>query len=328
MMLKTKTILTATIPLLAGVLFGDTVNAQDNKPSIETVARVVRLLEGSGYQYSKLTQTAWSITFRGKNRETVEVLIAPDRDDLVFLSVIADRAQLDNNAVALRQLLKANSVLPEHVTVMVDSDDDYILQTRNPLKQLNAATFKAALLTIANGADEIYGTVKTSTVTRSTASSTGTTAVSSFNAPRGATQEIEILNGKVTVSINPSLWKETKSTEAIRRTFQHANGDGYAMIISERIEVSMDRLRDMALNNAREAAPDTKVVEEQRRHVNGTDVVMLRLEGTTNGIAFTYLGYYYGGPAGTVQVITYTGQNLLQEYRRDFEDFLNGFHLK
>src|SRR5262249_50541794 len=85
---------------------------------------------------------------------------------------------------------------------------------------------------------------------------------------------------------------------------------------------------DVALSNARDAAPDTRIVEEQRRRVNGTDVVMLRLEGKTNGIAFTYLGYYYSSPSGTVQVITYTGQNLFQEYRHDFEDFLNGFNVR
>ena len=34
-----------------------------------------------------------------------------------------------------------------------------------------------------------------------------------FNAPRTAAQEIEILNGKAAVSLNPSLWKETKSSE-------------------------------------------------------------------------------------------------------------------
>jgi hypothetical protein len=100
------------------------------------------------------------------------------------------------------------------------------------------------------------------------------------------------------------------------------------MIISERISIPMDKLREIALDNARDAAPDIKVVEEQRRRVNGTDVLMMRLEGTTNGIPFTYLGYYYGGPVGTIQVITYTGQNLFDEYRKEFEEFLNGFRLK
>ena len=326
-MVKTKRTVTAAIVLLTNLLLCEMVQAQD-KANIETVARVVRLLEGSGYRYSKLTQSAWSITFQGTNKDSVEVLIVPDRDDLVLLSVIAESAQLDGNAVALRQLLKANANLPERVSVMVDSDNDYIVQTRDTLKQLNAGTFKEALLTIAKASDDIYGTVKTSAVARSSTSSPNGSAASAFSAPREATQEIEIINGKAALSLSPNLWKETKSTETGRRTFEHANGDGYAMIIAERIEIPIDQLREIALENAREAAPDTKIVEEQRRHVNGADVVMLRLEGKTNGVPFTYLGYYYGGTAGTVQVITYTGQNLFQEYRRDFEDFLNGFHLK
>jgi hypothetical protein len=86
----------ATAPLCNAAQTQDTV-------SIETVARVVRLLEGSGYRYSKLTQSAWSITFKGNSKDSVEVIVTPDRDDLVFLSVIADRAQLDNNAKALRR---------------------------------------------------------------------------------------------------------------------------------------------------------------------------------------------------------------------------------
>jgi hypothetical protein len=71
-----------------------------------------------------------------------------------------------------------------------------------------------------------------------------------------------------------------------------------------------------------------RLVEEQRRRVNGANVLLMRLDGKTNGVAFTYLGYYYTGPAGSVQVLTYTGQNLFAEYRPDFEDFLNGFRLK
>jgi hypothetical protein len=80
--------------------------------------------------------------------------------------------------------------------------------------------------------------------------------------------------------------------------------DGYAMIIAERIEIPLGEIRQIALQNAREAAPDAKIIEEGRRRVNGADVLLLRMEGKASGIAFTYLGYYYGGPAGTVQVVT------------------------
>jgi hypothetical protein len=325
-MRRAKSIFTATVLLVASELLFSPVVGQE-KVSSDTVARVVKLLEGSGYQYSKLSQTAWSTTFRGKNKSSVNVLIIPDRDDLVFLSVIADREQLDDNVTALRQLLKANAALPEGVSVMLDGDDDYIVQSRSSLKPLNGAAFKMAILTVANAADDIYGSAfATSAPVLASAASNG--VAPAFTAPPAATQRVEVLSGRGAVSVTPNLWRETKSTETGRRTFVHRNGDGYAVVISERIQVQTNQLRNVALENAREAAPDVKIVEEQRRRVNGTDVLMLRLEGTTNGVAFTYLGYYYGGPAGTVQVLTYTGRNLFQEYRADFEDFLNGFQLK
>jgi Tir chaperone protein (CesT) family len=321
--------LTLTASVLLFVCSSATIAAQtQEKVSIETVARVVRLLEGSGYRYTKLTQSAWFISFKGNAKDSVEVIVTPDREDLVFLSVIADRQQLDNNAAALRELLKANASLPERVSVMLDQDD-YTVETRSPLEQLNAATFKSALLTVANAADDIFGSaVKSPPLARPAASLVGASVDGTFNAPKGATQEIDILNGKAGMSINPNLWKETRSTETGRRSFQHLRGDGYAVIIAERIEIPLDRMKEIALSNAREADPEVRITEEQHRRVNGTEVLLLRLEGKVNGIAFTYFGYYYGGPAGTVQVITYTGQNLFQEYRRDFEDFLNGFHLK
>jgi hypothetical protein len=148
-----------------------------------------------------------------------------------------------------------------------------------------------------------------------------------FRTPAESTQEIEVLKGKAWLSFDPNKWKEEKSEERGRYGFQHVSGDGYAMVISERIQIPTDKLREIAISNAREAAIDIKVVEEQRRRVNGSDLLMLRLEGHIKEIPFTYLGYYCGGPAGTIQVITYTGQNLFNEYRQDFENFLNGLRV-
>jgi hypothetical protein len=126
-MVKRRSALVASILRFASVSLCNAAQTQEKVP-IETVARIVRLLEASGYQYSKLTQSAWWVSFHGKSKDVVKVIIIPDRDDLVLLSVIADRAQLDNNAAA-----KANWTLPERVSVMLDSEDDYIVQVRSPL---------------------------------------------------------------------------------------------------------------------------------------------------------------------------------------------------
>jgi hypothetical protein len=76
--------------------------------------------------------------------------------------------------------------------------------------------------------------------------------------------------------------------------------------------------------NATKAAPDAQIVHEERRTVNGSEVLYLQIEGTIQGIPFVYHGYYYGGQGGCIQVIGYTAKNLVQEYRADIVDMLNG----
>ena len=51
---------------------------------------------------------------------------------------------------------------------------------------------------------------------------------------------------------------------------------------------------------------------------------VLRINGTLKQIPFAYYGYYYGGKEGTIQVITYTSQNLLKKYEQVSTEFLNG----
>jgi hypothetical protein len=142
-----------------------------------------------------------------------------------------------------------------------------------------------------------------------------------------ATAKVDLAHGKAALYFDPNKWKVTKSDEPSRTTLAHTNGDGYAMILAERLQVPLDQLRQIALDNARSVAPDTKVVAEQPRRVNGIDVLSLQMTGTIQGIHFTYLGYYYTGKEGAIQILTYTAANLFEEYRADFEELLEGFVL-
>jgi hypothetical protein len=138
---------------------------------------------------------------------------------------------------------------------------------------------------------------------------------------------VKAAKGPFGVWIQKAKWNQDAPADPpdpIKITFSHVKGDGYAMIISERISVPMESLKNIALSNAKDVAPDIHVVLEEKRIVNGKNIICLQMEGTTQGVAFTYYGYYYGGPEGTLQVVTYTGSNLFAEYKPDFDDFLNG----
>jgi hypothetical protein len=139
-----------------------------------------------------------------------------------------------------------------------------------------------------------------------------------------ATERIELLRGGMALFIDPGKWRQTPSDDPTKIGFRHASGEAFGMVVAERLAIPLPRLKEIAVRNAREAAPDIKVTMEEPRRVNDVDVLAMQMEGHIQGIPFTYFGYYFSGPQGSVQLLTYTGSNLFSEYRPEFEDFLNG----
>ncbi len=129
---------------------------------------------------------------------------------------------------------------------------------------------------------------------------------------------------KIWVYYNPTVWKQQPGDNPNRTEFRHKDGDVYGLVIAERITMTLDALKEVALNNAKSVAPDTRIILEEKRQVGGKTVLCMQMEGTIDGIPFTYYGYYYTGKAGTLQLLTYTSQNLFSEYEKEMASFLNG----
>ncbi len=129
------------------------------------------------------------------------------------------------------------------------------------------------------------------------------------------------------VYLDPKKWSFEKKTGdgASEYEFHTREKDLYGMMISEKIEMPLETLKVAAFKNAQDAASDIKIVKEEYRRVNGNLVLMLQMNGTIRGIKFCYFGYYYSSSKGTVQLLTYTSANLMDEYRKELELFLNGF---
>ena len=107
----------------------------------------------------------------------------------------------------------------------------------------------------------------------------------------------------------------------------HVEGDRYVVIIPERLQIPLETLGIAAIANAKKAAPDTRITFEETRIVNNRKVLCLRMDATIQGIPVSYINYYYSGKSGAVQLLTYTGQNLVEEYQPDMIDLLNGFEV-
>lgn len=128
------------------------------------------------------------------------------------------------------------------------------------------------------------------------------------------------------IYLNPKKWafKKSEASESAEFEFTLKNSDAYGMFIPERIEMPLEVLKTAALENAKSVAPDITIVKEEYRMVNGVKFFLMQMNGTVQGVKFTYLGYYYSYAKGTVQLITYTSQNLLSEYQKELEGLLNG----
>ncbi len=152
---------------------------------------------------------------------------------------------------------------------------------------------------------------------------------SSYSKPTSSNKLIKGKYGTYGIWIDDKKWKksEVQFSPQAEYSFVHTAGDGYAMIVPERIQMPLETLKSFALKNAQKAAPDARITFEEKRDVNDNKVLCMKIKGTIQSIPFTYLGYYYAGKAGTIQVITYTAQNLFAEFESDFTKFLNGFEV-
>ncbi len=150
-----------------------------------------------------------------------------------------------------------------------------------------------------------------------------------FNRAAGATKVLKSDRGAFSVWYDETKWHlDSRSPEPGIRSFSLRRGDGYGYLIAEEIELPLLSLKKIALENAREFAPDAKIVFEETRTVNGKEVLCMKIEGTIEEVPFRYLGYYYAGKQGTVQFLTFTSQRLFEKYESDFVSFLNGLEIE
>jgi len=106
--------------------------------------------------------------------------------------------------------------------------------------------------------------------------------------------------------------------------FSHANDEVFGMVIAERAHLSLEALREAALSNARDVTPDVHPVLQECRTVNGSTVLCLQMQIQTDGVEYSFLGYYYTDKRGSIQAVTFTFSNLFEEHKQAMTEFLNG----
>ena len=133
----------------------------------------------------------------------------------------------------------------------------------------------------------------------------------------------------VGVWIDSKKWTFKKGgvNDEVEYHFAAKGNEVFGMMLVERIEMPIETLAQAAFQNAQEESADIYIVKQEYRMVNGKKVLLMQMNGTIKGIKFSYYGYYYSNPGGTVQMVTYTAQNMFQDQMAKAEELLNGLAL-
>ena len=126
--------------------------------------------------------------------------------------------------------------------------------------------------------------------------------------------------------INPENWSfaKAKENEAAEYEINNMKLGLYGMLITEKLDLPLESLANIALDNARDAAPDVEVTEKEYRYVNGLKVLMMRMTGTIQDIRFSYFGYYYSTKNGATQYLVYSSEEIVNQNISEIEELLNG----
>lgn len=104
-MLRTLTLLFILILAAAPGRFARTIQGQTKA---DNLARVIALLERSGYSYRKVGDGVWEIPATGNNIRSFPIRLALAGDLVLFLVKLKDRADLNLRAPFLLKLLELN----------------------------------------------------------------------------------------------------------------------------------------------------------------------------------------------------------------------------
>jgi len=140
-----------------------------------------------------------------------------------------------------------------------------------------------------------------------------------------------VKGGQIGYSIwyNPAKWSvmEKSLSEFAEYTMRHEDRDVMAMIIPERIEISLEQLVETAMKNVESASSEFRILDMKVATINGVEGKLIKLTARVQGIDFTYLNFYCSCDKGSFQFMSFTSNNLFSRYEKDLTDLISGFQL-
>jgi hypothetical protein len=143
-----------------------------------------------------------------------------------------------------------------------------------------------------------------------------------------ATKAILADVGDATLWLDPTKWVEySKEPGTIR--FNHINKHVLGLMLADKTGgIRTSAMEEMALRNSQRMDPNGRITREERRIVNGREVLYLEIILTQNSVPIHFAGYYHGGSKSNLQVVSYSVAAEFEEYQSEVNEFINGIEIR
>jgi hypothetical protein len=159
------------------------------------------------------------------------------------------------------------------------------------------------------------------------ASSTARPGLPIVQRPRDATAHLTTRRGNFRFWYNAQRWRPAPEHADGRIQLQLIGSEAYIAVIPEGTPIPIAQLKTLALENAGKSGTGARIISEQLRSIGGREVLALEINVTVNGSPVVFIGYYYGDPRGSIQVVGYASESDLPRYRAQIAEGLDGLDL-
>jgi hypothetical protein len=281
--------------------------------------RLTRLLKETRLDFTT-SEKSFVVKFDGQRADSISVYVSVYED----LALIQSQTLWSASAASrqLEVLLRLN--FDSDLVKLGISEDRLIALTETELRTLDATLLKRLIQNVADFADETYGTLAAADRESATYAALAAPPAS------GRAMTLDLLRGRASLRFDGSVWTQfyNPGEPSDIMQYKHDSEELFFKVTADRIEVPLDKIEDFNLTQMKAVDPKVRVARRGSRMVNGQRLVVLEIDATIDAVPFTFLGHYYSSDAGTVQIVAWTGRNLLNEKRPLVEAIVSGFQVR
>ncbi len=121
--------------------------------------KMARLLDASGYKFTKAADNIWFINFQGKSLAEFKVTIVVQDEVVVMFTILAEGKDVSLTPILMKKLLSLNHAI-DRVKIALGEEGELVVRTELSQRVVDVTELKLNVEQLSGAVDEIHAAVK------------------------------------------------------------------------------------------------------------------------------------------------------------------------